>query len=655
LAALLGAVVHLNVLPNDFTYDDHFVVRTNPLVAQSGHLRAIWTTDMWSTVSYAGPNRDLLYRPATITSYRMIYALFGACTWPQLAVNVLLHALICALVVRLAMHFGLDGVAALMAGLLFAVLPIHSEVLAGVVGRADLLSCAILLSAVVAHRRAILHPLPSRASFLWIAMSAIASFLALCSKENAMAVVPVVFVVEWYWTRRRDVSRDDKRGAVEHVAYTDGETNPPQSPHGKGGGHNRPTTGTVTASMGRVARLTPLVLAAVAYLALRYNALGGRLHQDVPISKTVNILVDAPAWQHVLGVIQLWGMYWAKTFWPAVLSIKYSINSIQPPASVLNGHVIIGILAASLLLVASVMAWRRGRRETAILCTLLVLCYAPTSNAVVLMQVFFAERIWYLPSVWVCLLIGLMLKPLMRNKAVAAAFAMIILAMIARTWSRCGEWRNNGTLFAAAYRDQPDGVGPLQLYGDWLAQHNEPERGIELLRRAITIDPGFTDARFSLGRALLQWGSPKAAIAELQLALMQDPNNPLVQNALAQAQTLGDAGASISMQRAQEAAQSNPDDVEAHLVLVEEWRDIGHLDRALEHVRTHDAKFSQNARWQATYAVTLAIAGRRDEAIDRYRRSVELSPGTEQTRIELGMTLLERRSAADIAEARRSM
>lgn len=617
LAAFVGAVCFLNVLPNDFTYDDHLIVRTNPFVIEPGHWLDIWTADMWRAVDYAGPNRDLLYRPATITSYRLIYALFGDRALPQLVVNVLLHALICALVVRLAFCFGADAVAALMAGLVFAVLPIHTEVVAGVVGRADLLACGGVLVAVLAYRRA-MEAVSMRCVLAWIAVSTVSAFVAVCSKENAIAVFPLVVLLDWHWSRRRH----------------DGDADP--TPIGR-----------------RLARLVPLGAAAVVYLMLRYYALDGRLHQETPISKTVNMLVDAPAWQHALGVVQLWGMYWSKTIWPAVLSIKYSINAVRPATSITDPHVLIGLVAGVALIAACIIAWRRGRRDVAVLTGSLLLCYAPTSNVFVLMQVFFAERIWYLPSVWVCILAALGMRPLLRYRPVWFALCMLILAMTARSWARSYEWRNNGTLFAAAYRDQPNGAGPLQLYGDWLAQHGKPEEGIALLRRAIAIDPGFTDARVSLGQALLATGASAEAAFELRVAVMQDPANPVAQSALARARGRAEAGASPDVRRARQRAERSPQDIDAQLGLVEALRAAGLMGEAIELLEAHDMMFDQEARWHAAYAVTLMLAGRRDDAIDRYRHSVDLAPAHEQARIELAMLLLERRTSTDIEEAKR--
>ena len=369
LAAIAGAVCFVNVLPNDFTYDDHLVVRTNPLVTEPGHALAIWTTDMWAPVAYAGPNRDLLYRPLTITSYRVMHQVFGGKPWPQLFVNVLIHALICALVVCLAIELGLTPGGATLAGFLFAVLPIHTEVVAGVVGRADLLASTGVLCALLAHCRS-LSASSKVGAFLWTVVSVVGVIAAVFSKENGVAVVPLLILIDVYLWR---ASSSKSAGRTVLI---------------------------------RIARLIVLMIPAALYFALRYHALGGRLYQDAPISKTVNVLVDTQTWQHALGVVQLWGMYWVKTFWPAVLSIKYSINAVRPASSMMDGYVIAGLLAVGVLIALSIRGWRNGQRLPAFFCAALLLTHAPTSSAFVLMQVYFAERIWYLPSVWVCLLAG---------------------------------------------------------------------------------------------------------------------------------------------------------------------------------------------------------------------------------------------------------
>jgi len=61
--------------------------------------------------------------------------------------------------------------------------------------------------------------------------------------------------------------------------------------------------------------------------------------------------------------------------------------------------------------------------------------------------------------------------------------------------------------------------------------------------------------------------------------------------------------------------------------------------------------FADNVTWQTEYAVTLVYLNERDQAIERYRKCLELKPDDPQRGVELAMLLLERREGNDLEEA----
>ena len=673
VTAVAALVCFVNVLPNDFCYDDDLIVRLNPKITESGQWLSIWTTDYWwsrqvndlsytsgTSIADTSPNRDLLYRPVSLSSYRLIHILGQGSPWPHHLVNVVLHALVSVLIVRLCRRLGATDGAVLLAGVLFAVLPIHTEVVAAVVGRADLMATAGVLMTLLAHRRsmetatrlapsvpeprALAPAVPqstelralARADFrsiCWRVVAAAAAFGAMGSKEVGITVVALTVLFDGYWHRGPTEMRDNQSWWAWRTLL----------------------------------RLAYLLIPLATYLALRYHALGGQLYQKPPLTKTVNVLVDAPPWQHVLGVVQLWGMYWTKTIWPAVLSVKYSINSIRLATSPMEAHVLIGAGVALGLLLASVVAWRRGLRIVAFLTAAIGLTYLPTANALVLIRVFFAERVWYLPSVWVAVLAGLAVAAMggmgkrkaPEPRALARAgfprfwwvlFAVSALGMTLRCWARNAEWKDNGTLYAAAFRDQPDAVGPLHLYGQWLLEHDEFERGLTLLNRAIEIDLGLTDAHRTLGTAHLRAGNLVPALRHLQIADMQVPDHPPTVAALSRvSRELAQRDEELVSLRRYLA--NRPNDVAAEIALVQRLRELGLAGEALARLHPREADFADRAAWQAEYAVTLVYLNRRDQAVERYRQSLRLDPDNPQRAVELAMLLRERRAAGDLAEA----
>ncbi|MGH9868357.1 MAG: hypothetical protein ACREAA_09365, partial [Candidatus Polarisedimenticolia bacterium] len=187
-AALVAAACYLNTFGNGFVFDDLDVIVRNPLVAgeQAGDLARTFSTHYWHHVRDYGN----LYRPLTILSYAANHAVSGLEPWSYHAVNLALHALASALVVVLAVALGLPVGAAAAAGLLFAAHPVHTEAVAGVVGRAELLAACAVLGAWCLHlggsgiRRAL------GVGLLFA--------LGLFSKENA-AVLPALLLAGDAW------------------------------------------------------------------------------------------------------------------------------------------------------------------------------------------------------------------------------------------------------------------------------------------------------------------------------------------------------------------------------------------------------------------------------------------------------------------------
>ena len=610
VAALVALTCYVNVLPNDFCDDGIPIVEQNPLVQDPDQWLAIWTTDYWHMAWDATPNRDLLYRPLAITSFRVVQSLFGEAPWPQHAFNMLLHALVTIGVVRLTRLIVPNSPAPWLAGLFFAALPIHNEVIANAVGRADLLAALGTIGALLAYHHVgwasptTVGRVGLQTHLLWRLTLAISVFSALSAKENGVAVLALLPL--WSVIARK-----------------------------------RPSWSTVFA----------VIFPAVLYFVLRYQALDGHLFQKPALTKTVNMLVDAPGWQRALGALQLWGMYWLKTLWPDTLNVNYSINALRPATSLVHAHVLIGLTVLLILVLVTLQAWKRGSRDIVFIVCGVVVAYAPTANLLVLIQVSFAERIWYLPSAFVCVLAGAAFRSDLARPATWLVIALLVGGMAMRNLVRNTEWRDNLTLYAAAYRDAPHAVGALRLYGNELVSVGEYVAGIELLQKAIEIDLGFTDAQRSLGQAYLLSENYADAVRHLQIADMQIPGHPPTQAALRAArEALGRSNVeALAALRAQ--ADAEPGDVTPEIMLLSALRAAGLLDQALNRLENGAARFAGNADWQYQRGVTLVTANRLDEAIAAYERSAELNPAVPSRLIEQAMLRLERRMDNDLDRA----
>jgi protein O-mannosyl-transferase len=146
--------------------DDVAIVVWNPLVQS---LNGVWRA--FGAPYWPASLGGLVYRPLPIATYALDWQ-FHSPAWFH-AVNLLWHAGAAVAVTTLSRRW-VSAIAALAAGLIFAVHPVHVEAVASVIGRAELMAavgvCLAVYAAVV------------RDSIGW---SAAFLVLGLLSNENA--------------------------------------------------------------------------------------------------------------------------------------------------------------------------------------------------------------------------------------------------------------------------------------------------------------------------------------------------------------------------------------------------------------------------------------------------------------------------------------
>uniref|UniRef100_A0A3B5KCQ9 dolichyl-phosphate-mannose--protein mannosyltransferase n=1 Tax=Takifugu rubripes TaxID=31033 RepID=A0A3B5KCQ9_TAKRU len=115
-----------------------------------------WTNilfdDFWGTLlTHSGSHKS--FRPLCTLSFRLNYAVHGLRPWGYHLLNVALHVLVTALFTAFTRPLLGRGPWSLLAGLLFASHPIHTEAVAGVVGRADVGAAAFFLLSLFCYAR----------------------------------------------------------------------------------------------------------------------------------------------------------------------------------------------------------------------------------------------------------------------------------------------------------------------------------------------------------------------------------------------------------------------------------------------------------------------------------------------------------------------
>ena len=126
LCCIVSILIYLNTLDCDLVYDDTAAIRKNMDIRPSASWMNLLYNDFWGTpMSDSASHKS--YRPLTVATFRLNYMLHELQPLGYHLVNVLLHSAVCYLYVLLCGVVFSEVWPALIAGLLFAVHPIHTE------------------------------------------------------------------------------------------------------------------------------------------------------------------------------------------------------------------------------------------------------------------------------------------------------------------------------------------------------------------------------------------------------------------------------------------------------------------------------------------------------------------------------------------------
>ncbi|KAJ8373586.1 hypothetical protein SKAU_G00041660 [Synaphobranchus kaupii] len=213
VCSAVALVLYLNTLGAEFCYDDSRVIKTNQDLLPETPWINIFYDDFWGTLlTHSGSHKS--YRPLCTLSFRLNHALGGLEPWGYHLVNVTLHAAVTGLFARLSRLLLGGGRWTLAAGLLFASHPVHTEAVAGVVGRADLGAGLFFLLSLLCYARYCAlrpgpapsaSPAPSSGPARWWPWLLASLLLAACSmlwKEQGVTVLGVAAAYDLFICHR---------------------------------------------------------------------------------------------------------------------------------------------------------------------------------------------------------------------------------------------------------------------------------------------------------------------------------------------------------------------------------------------------------------------------------------------------------------------
>lgn len=490
LLVLACVAAYVNTLDGQWVWDDVSSVLLHRHVQQPAKFFQLFREDQHAF----GRGQGNFYRPLVAASFMLDYALSGGPhpdayperTLPEVSpllfhiTNMLWHLGAALLFLILLKQLGAPRFALAAAPAVFVVHPLHTEAVAYISGRADMMSAVAILAALNLVLAGARRNLPA----LGVIGAGCCFIGGLLSKESTL-IYPVLLALMWPLLPASAPSP-----TLEGRSYK---------------------------------RFMPLLSAGgilLAYLALRTTVLRFAEGAAAPA---------APLAQRLVETITAFGVYLRLLFVPTGLHMERSLDGVSMV------YAVVGLVMLLVLLGAAVASWRQGQRRIAVGIGWFLAAWLPISGVFPL-NAPLAEHWMYVPMIgfWWALAECLHLLTAQRatpRRAAYVATAALCCVFVVMTAHRNRDWHDNVRLFTATLAQNPNTTRvqynlavTYETEGNLAGarRHYEAFLDIRARMRAEQADPARVailddeiETRLSLGRILMQLTEYAAAVNTL--------------------------------------------------------------------------------------------------------------------------------------------
>ena len=592
--------LYVNTLTHDYTQDDAIVIYDNMFTTQGvAGIPGILKYDTFYGFFKEAGKANLVaggrYRPMTLVTFALEWQLFGRNPFVGHLINILLYGLVGVVLYHLLLQFfrpEKDQVyayfVALVATLIFVAHPLHTEAVANIKGRDEIMTLLGSLLALYLSFRAYYSKKP-----IFAVAASIVFFLGLLSKENAITFLAIVPLSYWFFTK----------ASVLTIVKQSG----------------------------------PFFIAAFAFLLIRYFVLKGQLGGELPMELMNNPYLKIEGNQYVeftggeklATILFTLGKYVQLLIFPYPLTHDYYPRHVEI-MTMGNWKVILSLL---FYLGIGAIALFRLRKKDVISFGILfyLLTLSIVSNIVFPVGTNMSERFMFMPSVGFAIIVAVLLFRLAKKMGgtqfnfghLTKSFGLlglILLIFSVQTFSRNFAWKDNFTLFTTDIKTSQRSAKLCNAVGGELttksANEKDPlkkkkmlEEAVVHLNKALTIHPTYKNTYLLLGNAYSYQDQFEKSIEHYNKALRLDSNYKDALNNLA-----------ITHRNAGRYYGEKKGDLQKALV---------HLNKALEY-KTNDYETLR------LLGVAYGVSGNAQKAIDFFKKGTDLMPENADAWMNLG-------------------
>jgi Tfp pilus assembly protein PilF len=498
LLFFIGFILYGKTLFNNYALDDAIVITQNTFTKQG--IKGIpYILQYDSFTGFFGKEKQLVaggrYRPLSIITFAIEYQLFGENPLISHFINILIYIFISFLIYKLILlllqnqkNENLKIPIAILTSLLFLIHPVHTEVVANIKGRDELLSLFFSLLAFLYSYKFLISKKSKNLifSFIWL-------FLGLMSKENAITFVAVIPVAVWFFT-------NEKLKTIVKITI-------------------------------------PLLVASTVFLIIRNNVLGG--FNTVTSNELMNNpFLNASTSQKFATIFYTWLIYLKLLIFPHPLTYDYYPYHIEH-VDFSNIFVILSI-AILIFLISVFLVGIKRKSIISFSIFAFAATFLPVSNLLFSVGTFMNERFIFIPSLFFCLSVIYLSVKYFYETAFSKGIVIIltiytIIFFPVKTISRNSAWKNDYTLFTTDVKISSNSAKGNCSVGGKLWEKGKSESGKQkqkilynraegYLKKSIEIYPDYADALLLLGNVLFDNHKDIAGAADCYLKVLQMQN-----------------------------------------------------------------------------------------------------------------------------------
>lgn len=595
----VSILVYLNTLGNGFAYDDVVIVEKNPLLRSITNIPKLFQVgywDHWVTGSAS-------YRPVLMTTFALNFFITGPSPWGFHLVNILLHAANVWLVFTLLCRYQVSQALALMAAILFAIHPVHTEAVANIVGRGEVLATFGFGLAWLCWKKRETSENPIQRVGLYLC--AVVSYLAGMLSKEPIIILPVLLF-------SLDVVRENPERSFQRLL--------PRLPR------------LIWPYLG-------FVVAVGVYFGMRFMA-GQGLDQH-PASK-IQEMASLTFWGRCATMASM-SLEWAR-----LLTIGYPLRPFYDPNhfAVVSQFTLrswVGLVGILGLIVIAVKAYRQYPLVTFAIFFWFV-TISVVSNIVVLIGSIIAERQLYLPSVGAVILIAWIAEQCLFSEKwssvripvqtiAGVVLVMLCVSYVFITSRRNLDWRDSETLFSRFIETDPRSPLGYSVLGNYAFDRKEYVLAGQLFKKSLDYSPTAFTGKFGLCRVAVQTGQLEEGKYLInQLVAAQPPNLKPPASDWAMVHELHaqllvkNKEWEAALVAVKKAIELNPQAYDSQVLLANILLETNQNEAALEQLRELTLRFPEFEQAFNNYGVALARFGKLAEAERQFQRVLQLNP-----------------------------